>query len=396
VIVECESCRTRFRLDDAKVPATGAKVRCSRCKTAFIVHRPTATRDEAIEEVVAEATNPGATRSPDVTQDLFDVSLSGTTGSAATPRAGADDEKWEFDEEPQAGTAGQKPAAQRASAGPARAEKPAAPALDEEDLDSLGSPSEWNFLGAAKANAGTPHTDREAPAREPEPDPEPRRSSSESRRAPREAEATVDVSIARAVDVAQVEKPATAVRDRIHEATARVISGAAWIAASALCVVGVALSLTPRAQTDAAPPQPMSATFEGAQHAIEVHTLESAVAGSLVVVRGELPARALRGTGERLRARWVDEKGAPLGGGGALAGSPREARALRESSLERLQAAQGALTGGLFEVVFDALPPEAAGISLKREAVPQPILPPAPLEEAAATSSRPSLPLSSE
>jgi predicted Zn finger-like uncharacterized protein len=147
VIVECESCRTRFRLDDAKVPATGAKVRCSRCKTAFIVHRKAASRDEAIEEVVAEATSPGAPRSPDVTQDLFDVSSSGAGTGTAPPSLGADDEKWEFDED--AGPGRPQPL----SIGSDTSPEERAPALDDEDLDSLGSPSEWNFLRASRSRS---------------------------------------------------------------------------------------------------------------------------------------------------------------------------------------------------------------------------------------------------
>ena len=395
MIVECESCRTRFRLDDARVPATGAKVRCSRCKTAFIVHRPKATPDEVIEEVVAEATNPGATRSPDVTQDLFDVSA--TSATAAPRPAASDDEKWEFDEEPQSRPA-PPAAAPRVSAPLARAEKPAAPApLDEEDLDSLGSPSEWNFLGAGGSTAG-----------EAGPRPEPPRE--EARRAPAAAPAAedssaplVDASLARVIE-AQVERPpaVSGARERVHAAMARVISGAAWLAASALCAAGLGLALTPRTLESAPAVQEMHATLDGAQHAVAVRELESAIAGKLVVVRGELPARALRSSGQRLRAAWVDGTGAPLASASALASSPREAHALRESSLESLQAGAAAFTGGAFELVFETLPDGAAGISFRREAVPQPA-PAATQEEAATqpaegatTSSRPSLPLSSE
>ena len=399
MIVECESCRTRFRLDDAKVPATGAKVRCSRCKTAFIVHRKTASRDEAIEEVVAEATNPGATRSPDVTQDLFDVSASRATTGAVAPSAGADEEKWEFDDDARPARQQAPPSATNEAP---RGEKARAPALDEEDLDSLGSPSEWNFLGAGRASAVAPHGSQEPakpePRAEPAPAPEKKRKPRSARAAePRDPEPSVDVSIAHAVDDAPAERPATAVRDRLHEATTRVISGAAWIAASALCLVGLGLALTPRAQLEAAASAPMNATFDGATHPIEVHTLESAVAGPLVVVRGQLPERALRSAGEQVRASWVDVNGARLESRSALASPPREPRALRESSLERLQASHGALSGGAFEVVFDALPSGAAGISLKREAVPLPVAAAAPAPpEDATTSSRLSLPLSSE
>ena len=40
VIVTCQQCATQFHLDDAKVPESGIKVRCSRCKFAFQVESP--------------------------------------------------------------------------------------------------------------------------------------------------------------------------------------------------------------------------------------------------------------------------------------------------------------------------------------------------------------------
>lgn len=39
MIVQCEQCSAKFRLDDAKVKEGGAKVRCSKCKHIFVVQR---------------------------------------------------------------------------------------------------------------------------------------------------------------------------------------------------------------------------------------------------------------------------------------------------------------------------------------------------------------------
>jgi len=39
MIVVCTSCQAKFRIPDEKVGAKGAKVRCSKCKTVFIVKR---------------------------------------------------------------------------------------------------------------------------------------------------------------------------------------------------------------------------------------------------------------------------------------------------------------------------------------------------------------------
>ena len=39
MIIQCEQCQTKFRLDDSKVKDTGAKVRCARCKHVFAVSK---------------------------------------------------------------------------------------------------------------------------------------------------------------------------------------------------------------------------------------------------------------------------------------------------------------------------------------------------------------------
>jgi predicted Zn finger-like uncharacterized protein len=50
MIVTCASCLTKFSLDEAKLPAQGAKVRCSRCKHVFHVVPPLETGEEIIED----------------------------------------------------------------------------------------------------------------------------------------------------------------------------------------------------------------------------------------------------------------------------------------------------------------------------------------------------------
>ncbi|MFZ3208486.1 MAG: DUF3426 domain-containing protein [Geobacteraceae bacterium] len=41
MIVQCDHCNTRFKLDDAKIKESGVKVRCSKCKNVFIVRKET-------------------------------------------------------------------------------------------------------------------------------------------------------------------------------------------------------------------------------------------------------------------------------------------------------------------------------------------------------------------
>jgi predicted Zn finger-like uncharacterized protein len=49
MIVTCASCLTKFNLEDSRITAKGAKVRCSRCKHVFYVVLPPETKQEVIE-----------------------------------------------------------------------------------------------------------------------------------------------------------------------------------------------------------------------------------------------------------------------------------------------------------------------------------------------------------
>jgi len=46
MIVTCASCLTKFNLDESRIPAKGAKVRCSRCQHVFFVAPPTESKEE--------------------------------------------------------------------------------------------------------------------------------------------------------------------------------------------------------------------------------------------------------------------------------------------------------------------------------------------------------------
>jgi predicted Zn finger-like uncharacterized protein len=50
MIVTCASCLTKFNLDESKIPARGAKVRCSRCKHIFFVAPLDAPKEEIVED----------------------------------------------------------------------------------------------------------------------------------------------------------------------------------------------------------------------------------------------------------------------------------------------------------------------------------------------------------
>src|SRR6185503_8797689 len=93
----CERCETEFQLDDARVPMSGARVRCSRCKHAFFVLPPAASRDQAIEQAASAALADDP--APGVSEDLPDRSA-----EAHPARAEGEDSEsdWQFNADPPA------------------------------------------------------------------------------------------------------------------------------------------------------------------------------------------------------------------------------------------------------------------------------------------------------
>ncbi len=96
MIVTCQECSTSFQLDDVRIPASGARVRCSRCKHSFFIQSPSSSQSEAIESVVAEAIQGKAGKTPGASRDL------GAPPPAARPsamRGEPGEEDWQFSEE---------------------------------------------------------------------------------------------------------------------------------------------------------------------------------------------------------------------------------------------------------------------------------------------------------
>ena len=54
MIVTCASCMTKFSLDESKIPANGAKVRCSKCQHVFFVTPPNEPPPELPPEIPPE------------------------------------------------------------------------------------------------------------------------------------------------------------------------------------------------------------------------------------------------------------------------------------------------------------------------------------------------------
>ncbi len=49
MIIQCDQCNTKFKLDDAKVPDKGIKVRCAKCKHVFMVQKETSSEEPDLD-----------------------------------------------------------------------------------------------------------------------------------------------------------------------------------------------------------------------------------------------------------------------------------------------------------------------------------------------------------
>ncbi|RLB05769.1 MAG: hypothetical protein DRG50_06725 [Deltaproteobacteria bacterium] len=51
MIIECKKCRTKYRVDAAKIKTTGIRVRCSRCMHEFILSTSLKNRGDLFKEI---------------------------------------------------------------------------------------------------------------------------------------------------------------------------------------------------------------------------------------------------------------------------------------------------------------------------------------------------------
>ncbi|MDD2335368.1 MAG: DUF3426 domain-containing protein [Geobacteraceae bacterium] len=52
MIIQCEKCKTRFKLDDSRITDSGIRVRCSRCSHTFVVQREAPDEDSDFESIL--------------------------------------------------------------------------------------------------------------------------------------------------------------------------------------------------------------------------------------------------------------------------------------------------------------------------------------------------------
>ena len=97
MIIQCDQCNTKFKLDDAKVPDKGVKVRCAKCKHIFKVQREVASEETDFDFLLSGLGAPASDAETGVSQP----------GRAALPSTGGDEGRM-FAEA--AGTTWEKPA----------------------------------------------------------------------------------------------------------------------------------------------------------------------------------------------------------------------------------------------------------------------------------------------
>ena len=379
MIIACERCQTRFQLDDAQIPARGARVRCSRCKHAFFVRLSGATPDEVAREVAAVEAESAST-APAPSLDL--------TG-AEPPGFGAEgEEAWEFDEE----APGERAAASDASHAQAAGERdlrpepaPSLPALGRPSppqspagaasplhspsaLDDLGDPEEWDFLPQedGRKASGEGRSELEEGAQE----------------APAVRQSPVGQTPAQEVALESDERlpPLVPPLERASRSYA-LLGRAALVLAGGLLVLGwtgVVQGLWSSSTRRSLQPD-FALQGRWARH-VRLRRVENAQAGLLAVVTGEIESAGPEVRG--IRVQWT-AGGSPLPEAETLAGPPLPDRWLRlaiPSQLEaQLQArsaepldrlAQG--QDGAFLAVFEGIPPEADGLRVAPLLVPGP------------------------
>lgn len=394
MIVRCERCETRFKLDESRIPARGARVRCSRCKHAFFVTPPGAAPADVVHAVAAAAARApaDAKRPPEPSWDLEEgpgatvARRPDAPAAARAPAAGDADEEqndWRFEDE----VPGLDPGASHAGLDPLGGAP--APALgaeadpDESSFADLGDPETWDLLASETPPA------IEGPAAPPP-----------VVEAPAPAEVVPDAIEAAAAGETLVEPSAPPLRPHAAPAFRRsTVAPPAVVvprtlpparrhpsAATTAGWTGVVVLAAAIAWGAFRPPAPASgplaasvapvAGFEVSQARARI--VENAAVGPILVVSGRLrnPGPAPRALGGPLAVRLLASGGAALAGGSAPAGAALPEASIREQPPERLLAAQAAAAAGFvaapvaagaelaFAAIFAPAPHDAQGFTL--------------------------------
>jgi predicted Zn finger-like uncharacterized protein len=371
VIVRCERCDTRFKLDASRIPARGARVRCSRCKHAFFVVPAGKSRDARVHDAAAEAAR-GASRPPEAAWDLEEAAQTarGASAVAARPSSEAeDDSEWRFEDELPGIDTGSSSLGSVAGDGRAPAQSPSDP--NENSFAGLGDPTTWDLTGAA-APASPAAPRRRAPA------PPVHTEAPQPAAAPAVAP-PVEAAVAAAAPAVEATPPASLAAAPRRTSSLAALAG--WCGFALLAALAAWGGLRP---PPAATSPTMLAPVAGFDVvSAEARRVENGVSGTLLVISGRLrnPGPAPRALGVTPTISLLDADGEPLSAH-AEAGAPLGAAQLREDDPDALRRAAAEAASELartvvasgeqvaFEAVFPDAPPPAARFTLAAGAPP--------------------------
>jgi predicted Zn finger-like uncharacterized protein len=325
VVVTCEKCSTRFRLDESRIPPSGARVRCSRCKHAFFLAPSARPGPDAIHAVAAEALD-GAPAAPPPSEELGEVVV------AEAEPATLDDEdesRWEFSEELRKDESEERapepeaPLFERFGPGGASIGAPEAAGASEDP--PLGSPESWDLVGSPEAAGAEPaeplDLDPSGPRGEPEP-----------LRARERATALPGATVPARAEPGERAAPAVG-RGR----AAAAFGAVGWLVVAALVATALEGILFPRRP---AAPDHRLRTGGFSAHDLRGRFVENALAGPLFLITAELSndSDAPRTPGEALRVVLLARDGSRVPSAPAWVAPALEESVLREASPETIQA----------------------------------------------------------
>jgi predicted Zn finger-like uncharacterized protein len=398
VIVTCEECSTQFQLDDSKVPSRGIRVRCSRCKHAFLVQPPGLSPSDRIQQAAEDALSGDSSLGPGTTQDL-------------PPRPEADDggpeADWEFNHDFGSGEKGEEGGPDRRVAareaiddllrpnsGGSRVSELAAdsvPDLRADSTPNLREETAFDPDSSVEIESPPPlETEDESafeapPARTRAPV-TPVEGADEAGARSRPPTASVALGSIFSTPAGLTDGDGAAARAAAASLDVdaespmairlgRIASAAGWVATIGLIGAVVYGSFVPRvAQSTAAGPAQVLDRVEA--ESVEGRWIENAVAGRIFVVSGTLRTTGRGPVAAPLQVQILDRGGAALDVTPAPVGPALALRALREQDPAILTAAHGRasrwlaqapIAGGerrRFQAVFMDLPPAAAAFRL--------------------------------
>jgi predicted Zn finger-like uncharacterized protein len=99
VIITCEQCSTRFQLADSRIPERGVRVRCSRCKHAFVAKR-VASSGDPVEQAVQQALVEDVEEAAGASEGLRPGgAVAVAAQESASTEDGLEESDWEFNDD---------------------------------------------------------------------------------------------------------------------------------------------------------------------------------------------------------------------------------------------------------------------------------------------------------